>query len=557
MRRLALLLAGLFGCGLLLAGPASAHAALVGTDPSDGARLHAVPHTVTLTFDENVGLADIGYLHVTDEGGNRVDRGNAYHPDGVGTKIADDLKDGLGDGTYTASYRVISADSHPVAGSFAFVVGNGPLVRSHVGQGGTVDPVTGDAFDAARWLSYAGLALLGGLWLAFTVWPTGREDNRARRIVWTGFWALAIGAVLELVLQGPYTAGSGLGHFGSWSLLRDTLHTEYGRLHSLRLLFLGALGLLLARVVQPGERRPSGGALAGVLGVAVVWTFSRAGHAATTSPVWLSVGIDMLHLLAMASWVGGLVMLVVAVLPRGDAGELRRVLPVFSLVAMGAVAVLVASGTYSAWRGIGSLHAIFATTYGLLVVAKVALLAGILVVANLSRRLVNRRVVAFAMTDAVTKSPPELTDDEVDRERLRRSVAVEAVIAFVVLGVAAVLVAEPRGAEALLASYRSAITATAPLDHGSTLQVTASTGVHGPVEVSVVVVRGGAPKTITATAMEPDQQLGPLPIRLTKDGPRSFDGHAHLPVAGVWQLHFVVTYSALEATTTDTTIRLH
>lgn len=557
MKRFALLLAGLFGCGLVLAGPAAAHAALIATDPPDGARVHEAPHAVTLTFAESVGLSDIGYLHVTDQSGNRVDRGSAYHPNGAGSKVAENLKDGLGDGTYTVSYRVISDDSHPVAGSFAFVVGNGPLVRSHAGQPSAVDPVTGDAFDVARWISYAGLALLGGLWLAFTVWPAGRDDRRARLIVWTGFWALAVGAVLELLLQGPYTAGSGLGQVGSWSLLEDTLRTEYGRLHSFRLLFLGALGLLLARVVQPGERRTSAGALAGVLGVAVVWTFSRAGHAATTSPVWLSVGVDMLHLLAMATWIGGLVMLFVAVLPRGDAGELRRVLPVFSLVAMAAVAVLAGSGTYSAWRGIGSLHAIFGTTYGLLVVAKVVLLGGILAVANLSRRLVNRRVVAFAMTDAVTESPPGLSDDEIHRERLRRSVAVEAVIAFVVLGVAAVLVAEPRGAEALLASYREPISATAPLGHGSTLQVTASSGVHGPVAFTVVVLRGGAPKTITATATQPDRQLGPLPIRLTKDGPRTFDGDARLPVAGTWQLHFVVTYSALEVTTTDTAIGLH
>jgi copper transport protein len=557
MKRLALLLAGLFGCGFLLAGPAAAHAALVGSDPPDGARLHKAPRAVTLTFDENVGLADIGYLHVTDQSGMRVDQGGAYHPGGAGTKIAENLKHGLGDGTYTASYRVISADSHPVAGSFAFVVGNGPLIRSHAGQPSAVDPVTGDAFDVARWISYTGLALLGGLWLAFTVWPAGREDRRARRIVWTGFWALAIGAVLELVLQGPYTAGSGLGHVGSWSLLNDTLHTEYGRLHSFRLLFLGALGLLLARVVQPGERRASGGALAGVLGVAVVWTFSRAGHAATTSPVWFSVAVDMLHLLAMATWIGGLVMIVVAVLPRGDAAEVRRVLPVFSLVAMGAVAVLVGSGTYSAWRGIGSLDAVFGTTYGLLVISKVALLAGILVVANLSRRLVNRRIVAFAMTDAVTEAPAELTDDEIDRERLRRSVAVETVIAFVVLGVTSVLVSEPRGAEELLASYRTPVTAAAPLGHRSTLQVTTSTGVHGPVAFSVVVAHGRAPKAVTATATESDQQLGPLPIKLTKDGSRTFDGSVRLPVAGVWQLHFVVTYSALQATTTDTTIRLH
>ncbi|MDT4919823.1 MAG: copper transport protein, partial [Pseudonocardiales bacterium] len=162
MKRLAVLLAGLFGAAVLLAGPASAHATLVGSDPTDGARLQAVPHSVTLVFNEAVSLADIGYVHVTDQDGNRVDSGDTYHPAGDSSRVAEDVRAGLGDGSYTLSYRVISADSHPIAGSVAFVVGDGPLVRTDVNSGGAVDAVTGDAFDAARWISYAGLVLLSG-----------------------------------------------------------------------------------------------------------------------------------------------------------------------------------------------------------------------------------------------------------------------------------------------------------------------------------------------------------------------------------------------------------
>ena len=55
------------------------------------------------------------------------------------------------------------------------------------------------------------------------------------------------------------------------------------------------------------------------------------------------------------------------------------------------VTVLAATGTYAAWRGVGTVHALFTTTYGLLVVAKVVLFAGIVVLANLSRQNVGRR----------------------------------------------------------------------------------------------------------------------------------------------------------------------
>src|SRR6185312_15967899 len=127
----------------------------------------------------------------------------------------------------------------------------------------------------------------------------------------------------------------------------------------------------------------------------------------------------------------------------------------------------------AAWRGIGSLDAILTTTYGLLVLGKVALFAGLLALGNLSRVLVQRRFaaprIAYAMTDAATKEEDEDDDvlaEQVDTERLRRSVAVETGIGLIVLVLTAVLVAEPRGAEALTARYQQPVTVSAPLGSG-------------------------------------------------------------------------------------------
>lgn len=556
MRRLLVLLGVLFAGALLFAGPASAHASVVTSSPRDGSRLQNVPKTVSVTFDENVTLGSSGYLHVTDQTGRRVDAGNAYHPSGDGTKIADDLTRGLGDGSYTASFRVISADSHPVAGIIRFVVGNGPLVRGSVGGGGaTVNGAVSKAFDVSRWISYAGLAALGGTWLLATIWPAGRDNRRARRLVWGGWAALSLGALLELLLQGPYTAGTGLATIRSWSLLDDTLHTAYGHLHSARLVLLGVLAVVLARMLEPESRRTR--FVTAALGLAIVWTFSDAGHGATTKPAWFSVSADMLHVIAMATWVGGLVMLTVAVLPRRDRDELRDVLPVFSKVAIVAVSALVASGTYAALRGIGTVDAVFHTTYGWVVVGKVLLLATIIAVANLSRRLVSQRAVAYAMSDALVVDDPELADDAVATERLRRSVLVEAGIALVVLGFSAVLVAQPRGKEALLASYREPVSATAPLAAGRSVEITAAPGTHGPISFTFALSDGRSPKSITATATQHDAEIGPLPIKLVREGAGLYDGSATLPVAGTWEIDLVVTSSTFDATTTDTTIRLH
>jgi copper transport protein len=579
IKRVCVLLLGLLGAGLLLAAPAAAHATVVTSSPADGSRLKAVPHTITITFDENVGLGNVGYLHVTNQVGKRVDAKAAYHPGGDGTKVADDLTSGLGDGTYTASFRVVSADSHPVAGTIRFVVGSGALVHGSAG-GSAVNHGTSEVFDLVRWISYAGLALLGGVWLLLTFWPAGRDDRRARAIVWTGWGGATLGAALELLLQGPYSAGAGLSKIASSSLIDDTLHTDYGQLHCVRLVLLGLMALIFARSLQADARPARWEAVVGVLFVGVAWSFSDAGHGATTSPSWLSVPVDMLHVLAMATWIGGLVMLVGAVLPRREPDELREVLPIFSKVAFTSVVVLAASGTYAAFRGIGTINAIFTTNYGLLVVFKVVLLIGILSVASLSRRLVHQRSVAYAMTDNVLDeaAPESESDSESDAdgggdedaedaedeiaggvatERLRRAVFVEALIGLAVLGFSAVLVAQPRGKEALVASYREPVSASTSLGGGRTVTVTADPGTHGPVNLTVELSAGATPTLITATATQNAKEIGPIAVKLTRESAGVYDGSTSLPVAGAWEIDLVVTTSTFDATTTDVTVHLH
>jgi copper transport protein len=537
---LGLLLGGLFGAGLALAGSASAHASVVTSDPVDRSRLKSAPAVITITFDEPVGLGSIGYLHVTDQNGRRVDAGGAYHPNGDGTKIADNLRSGLGDGTYIESFRVISADSHPVAGTIRFVVGNGALSAAPASASSTVDHATSVVFDVVRWISYAGLVLLGGAWLILTAWPAGREDRRARTIVWSGLGALALGAAAELLLQGPYTAGAGLSDVTSWSLLDGTLHTDYGHYHSVRLVLLGLVALLLNWALNWTASRTRGRSLsasiAALLAGGVALSFSAVGHAATTSPDALSVAADLVHISAMAVWVGGLVMLAAAVLPRRDPDELRLVLPVASRVAFVAVLVMAVTGTYAAWRGIGTVHAVFATTYGLLVMLKVALFIGLVLLGNLARRALQ----------------------PVAMERVRRTVLVEVALAVGVLVATSVLVAQPRGKEALAIAHQRPASATAALGGGRRVTVTIEPGTHGTVTAAVALSEGVQPRQVSATAALPSKQLGPIPLGLTANGADLYGASGVvLPAAGDWVITLVVTTSEFDATTTDVTVHLY
>lgn len=590
IRRAVLVLLGALGVAFLLAAPAAAHATVVSSSPADGTRLTAAPGVVTLTFDENVGLGGVGFLHVTNDSGARVDAGTAYHPGGSGAKVADRLRGGLGDGAYTASFRVVSADSHPVAGTIRFVVGSGALVRGSVAASASLGG-TGQAFALIRWVSYGGIALLGGAWLLLTVWSAGRDDRRARRTVWTG-WGLSTGAaVLELLVQGPYSAGAGVSRLFDPAFLDATLHSGYGLEHCVRLILLGVLAIVLGRTLQPGARLGAAPAVAGLLALGIVATFSFSGHAATTSPTWISVPTDALHIAAMAAWLGGLVLLVVAVLPRGEPAELRDVLPVFSRVAFASVVALAVTGTYAAWRGVGTIDAL-RTSYGLLVLGKIAVFLGLVALGNVSRRAVQRRALAVVAAPArsdvlvgaggagpvsadvssaqrgagrpTDDNSSETADDgpeamdavEVETERLRRSVSLEVFLAVTVLFLTAFLVALPRGKEALAASYRAPISATASLGGGRRVTVVADSDVHGPIQFTIAVDHGPR-ATIQATATQAVQQIGPLPIRLTRRSARTFEGSVALPVAGAWRIGLVVSTSPVDAVTTDLTLTLH
>ena len=590
--RLLLVLIGAFLMPAVAFAPAaSAHATVASSDPADGARLAAAPARVSITFDEPVGL-DLGYLKAIDSNGSSVGDGAPTHPGGQGQTIALALRAGLGDGTYIVSWRVISADSHPVEGTIRFVVGNGALSTAAVASTPVVAASTSVVFDVARTASYLSLVLLGGAWLLLTVWPAGRGVPGARRVL-IGGWVLAVAAAIgETLLQGVYAAGTGLGALAQVHLLADTLSTNYGRMHVLRILLLAVVGVLLdamlsvrdaplsvrdntlsGQVATVTARRAIPGML---LFLAVIFTFSDAGHAAVARPGWLALSSDMLHLLAMSTWIGGLVMLTVALLPAGNRADLRTVLPVFSRTAMVCVVVIAATGTYQAWRESGTVKALTTTTYGLLVLLKIVLFLGLLLLGNLSRLSIQRRWVravrpvaapvvvssasgarregvgvgADADADPTAGSGPEL-------RRMRRSVLAELVLAAVVLGASGLLVAQAPGRTAVAATPPPSASGTATLATDRSVTVSVDPARHGTVTVDVTLIGGTAPQQITVSATLPAQELGPLPVPLTRNAPSQYRSQGLLlPSAGRWTFEITVQTSEFDATTADVEIHI-
>jgi copper transport protein len=447
-----------FAFVLLGAAPASAHASLSGTDPPQNAVLASAPRSVTLTFTEGVRAVS-QRIKVIGPDRSVVSEGAST---ATGTKLTIPLRANAGNGTYLVTFRVISADSHPIGGSFVFHVGAPSADPPQAGEVSAtrVDPVVAWTLGAARYLGYAGLALLIGpmLFLA-RLWPARLSRRAPATMVATGLTLLAFSTIAEMYLQGPYTAGTGL--FGADAeAIMNALGGSYGTTHTVRLGVLAAIAVLLRPFVRPAGPSTVDLAVVSFFAVVGLGTWPLSGHAGVSPAPAVSLVADAAHLASMGTWLGGLVVLAVVLLPKGNARELGAIMPVWSNWAMMAVIVLSLTGVAQAIIEVASFGPLFDTRYGQLVLVKVALLALVLAVAWFSRRMVlepARRALVGAGGPA--DDPSDDLDDDSDDDHddldedgppadppvkpLRRAILAELAITGVVLAVAAALVQTP------------------------------------------------------------------------------------------------------------------
>ncbi|POX44991.1 copper-binding protein [Streptomyces sp. Ru72] len=388
------------------AGSASAHAALKGTDPVDGSVLKTAPKALTLTFTESVGLLD-NSIRVFDPENRRVHTGEQEHADGRSDTARVTLPD-LKQGTYIVAWRVVSADSHPVSGALTFSVGKRSATTAALPDDEVQDAASTALYNTARYIAYGGLALLLGA-TAFAM-VTGVAAPRGLLV--GGWWTLLSATLALLLLRGPYERGSGPGAAFDLTVLRETATSRPGLALLVRVALLAVAAPVAARARL--LRAPADGrglarpdrlrfAIVSILSLGLALTWAVAEHASAGIQVPLAMTSAVLHLLAMAVWLGGLAALV-TVLQRTP-GELPApAVARFSRLAFASVAVLAATGAYQSWRGLGSLDALDSTPYGRLLVAKLAGVALLLTAAACSRRFTARLAVPVA---AQAPAPPE------------------------------------------------------------------------------------------------------------------------------------------------------
>ncbi|WP_406427700.1 copper resistance CopC/CopD family protein [Streptomyces sp. NBC_00147] len=417
-RHLLLLLLAVTGALLAGAAPVSAHAALTGSDPKQGAVVEKAPTRVSLTFSEEVAMSD-GSVRVLDPAGKRVDTGKTT--DLGGTTYGVPLHSGLPDGTFTVAYQVVSADSHPVSGAFTFSIGAPSKTTAALPDQTAGGGVVGGLYGVARYLSYAGFILtVGGAAFVLACWPRGAGVRPVQRVV-VGGWITLTGATLAMLLmRGSYTGSGAVGDIFDLTLLGQVLQTKSGAALVSRLLLLAAAALFIAVLFGAYEKRTDpkekkdltfglaiGGAVVAA-GLAATWAMAE--HASTGIQAGLAMPVDVLHLLSVAAWLGGLTTLLVALYraPSIEARAVRR----FSRVAFCAVCTLAATGLYQSWRQVGSWSALTGTRYGQLLLLKIGLVAVVVGVAWISRKWTGRLSEGLAPEAAATTVIEERTRSE-------------------------------------------------------------------------------------------------------------------------------------------------
>jgi copper transport protein len=563
LRRLAgagVLVAAVATAGLALsAAPASAHAELISTEPASGEQLDAAPGQVVLRFTEAVNVADDA-VEVLTAGGDRMDVGDPEHPGGDRSSVAVDLP-GLDDGTYVVSWRVVSSDSHPVSGAFTFGVGDAAGLSEADAQalvddaqaGAGSDRGVGVTYGVVRFAAFAGLvALIGGAVFVAALWPAGADDARARRILATAWWVALAATVLSIPLQAAYAAGGSLADAFDPSVIGDELGARTGRARLIRLALLAPVAVVGPRVARRAtERRTE--TLAAVVGVglALLATITFTGHAMSGDLVGLAVVTDIVHLSAVSVWLGGLALLLGAVLwPTSEVADssAESVVARFSDVAFGAVIVIVASGVVQAWRQLGSWAALVDTSYGRLLLVKVGFVVLMLAAAAASRSWVRQRAQARTASLALSPGPGATAVSPSGRAplaALRRSVAIEVGLAVAVLATTAALVNAVPGASAVDEGAATGGTFSS-LVHGSltAIEVTVDPAAVGAADIDVTVSDHVGeplePEEVTASLTLPERDIGPLDLPLQAVGPGRYVAEAtQIPFSGTWELEVV------------------
>jgi copper transport protein len=412
------------------------------------------------------------------------------------------------------------------------------------------DDDQGESVESPVWLtigrfaSYAGLAvLLGALAAVVACAPTLLRTRRLASVLFVGGYLAMAGTIAMIAAQASVIGSSPF----DWTTV---IKTRSGGWWLIRLVLVAVITGLVPWRALLAHRAVRAVAAAGAIGLFAV--VAAGGHAVSGRWIGLGFAITVVHLAAMATWIGGLCLL--AAIVERDA--LLATAARFSPVALASVAVLAVTGTISGWRQLGRVDAIVDTSYGRWLLIKLALVAAVLAAAATARRVLHHSPAT--VTDH--PEPDELAahDDPSRSSRLRRNVLIESSAMVLVLAATAGLTGAtpPRAVE----TFTADATVTVVQDD-YIAQIDLLPAVTGGTVMHVTITPPGgsliAADEITVTAELPSAQVGPIEILTFPAGPNHVTtNEATFPLPGQWTVTVIARYGEFDQVVFATDIEI-
>lgn len=373
--------------------PVYAHANLIRSDPPANSILGKSPSQVTLYFTEQLEPKLSG-ASILDSTGREVDTGYSVNPTDPTILIVS--LPVLQEGVYTVSWHAISAvDGHHTSGSFSFGVGNVTIPTQSSASQSYTPPSLLEVTE--RWLNLlADVLFLGAGIFTLLVWNpalltlrgrrfeeySGKVSKRVSKILLASA-ILAIGATLLLLVVEAIAASVTPAIEDvvatAFTIITSTELGEYWIIRFVTTIAAVCASIILARSEVTSKRN---WLLTLTVGLALSLTTSISSHNAASTEYLPVVNLlsDWIHLIGVAAWIGGLTYVVVAVTSNSHAVTEKRKLATelirrFSPIAVVSVGAIGITGVYNLVLEVGSLTALFTTTYGQIILAKLIIFA--------------------------------------------------------------------------------------------------------------------------------------------------------------------------------------
>ncbi|MBV1893012.1 MAG: CopD family protein [Ilumatobacteraceae bacterium] len=444
-RSIVAVIAAVIGLTMFAPGSALAENTVTSSSPANGSTIPASPDVIEIVFAEQLGDVNTIALECNTE---LFTLGRPKRSDDL-LSLSAEVPDALPKGTCVARWGVSDAEGEPNGvGNVTFNIANDPSV---VETTTTVEDSAATAPDASneapissatspdevidlsnvdsgqgplwlgRLLSVLGVAtLFGSLIVIAAAWPEGVEYLVAVRFI-RGVWVLAlVGTVLYVSAAAAAVTGKSLGAGFSPAAWFDLLDAGVPGIAALaRLMFVAAAAWVAFRpdrVIDPATQM----AALGVPALAVV----TIGFSRTDSDLAaVGVALGVVHALAMAVWIGGVILLARVVLAGPGEEDLVHAVRGFGRLSSVAIITTILSGVAQMILLDGG--DLFGSSHGRVVILKAVVVAVMVFVALSARQFVNERLArANEMTVPMAS-------------RLRRAFSVEAAAGFIVLAMSA------------------------------------------------------------------------------------------------------------------------